>query len=182
MVRTQHLPPPAKTARSLRKRGPAGRFLLVPPCVIVCRHRAWRSNRYGHMADSVRAEGAVRGTASCAVHASSRRLSGSGAEQAAGALVGLMVSLLKKQGVPEPAHESCATAKIGRKHRGGPRTGGSGAELPVNTHTLAGQRAGSPGGRDIQPRDRNQRRRTPDPPKTHPQRLDQRICTRRLAQ
>ena len=63
LVRTQHLPPPAKTARSLRKRGPAGRFLLVPPCVIVCRCRAWRSNRYGHMADSVRAEGAVRGTA-----------------------------------------------------------------------------------------------------------------------
>src|ERR1700687_4744082 len=63
LVRTQHLPPPAKTARSLRKRGPAGRFLLVPPCVMVCRCRAWRSNRYGHIADSVRAEGAVRGTA-----------------------------------------------------------------------------------------------------------------------
>jgi len=63
LVRTQHLPPPAKTARTLRKRGPAGRFPLVPPCVIVCRCRAWRSNRYGHMADSVRAEGAVRGTA-----------------------------------------------------------------------------------------------------------------------
>ncbi len=63
LVRTQHLPPPAKTARSLRKRGPAGRFLLVPPCVIVCRCRSWRSNRYGHIADSVRAEGAVRGTA-----------------------------------------------------------------------------------------------------------------------
>jgi hypothetical protein len=42
---------------------PAGRFLLVPPCVMVCRCRAWRSNRYGHIADSVRAEGAVRGTA-----------------------------------------------------------------------------------------------------------------------
>ena len=63
LVRTQHLPPPAKTARSLRKRGPAGRFLLVPPCVIVCRCRSWRSDRYGHIADSVRAEGAVRGTA-----------------------------------------------------------------------------------------------------------------------
>ena len=65
LVRTQHLPPPAKTARSLRKRGPAGRFLLVPPCVIVCRCRASRSNRYGHIADSVRAEGAVRGTCGC---------------------------------------------------------------------------------------------------------------------
>ena len=63
LVRTQDLPPPAKTARSLRKRGPAGRFPLVPPCVIVCRRRSSRSNRYGHIADSVRAEGAVRGTA-----------------------------------------------------------------------------------------------------------------------
>ena len=40
LVRTQHLPPPAKTARWLRKRGPAGRFLLVPSCVIVCRCRS----------------------------------------------------------------------------------------------------------------------------------------------
>jgi len=30
-------------------------------------------------------------------------------------------------------------------------------------------------------RERNQRRRTADPPKTRPRRLDQRICTRRLA-
>ena len=67
LVRTQHLPPPAKTARWLRKRGPAGRFLLVPPCVMVCRHRSSCSDSYGHMADSVRAEGAVRGTA-CFAH------------------------------------------------------------------------------------------------------------------
>jgi hypothetical protein len=60
---TQHLPPPAKTARWLRKRGPAGRFLLVPRCVIVCRCRSSRSNRYGHIADSVRAKQAGRGTA-----------------------------------------------------------------------------------------------------------------------
>jgi len=33
LVRTQHLPPPAKTARWLRKRGPAGRFFSVPWCV-----------------------------------------------------------------------------------------------------------------------------------------------------
>ena len=51
LVRTQHLPPPAKTARPLRKRGPAGRFLLVPPCIIVCRCRSWRSDRYGHIDD-----------------------------------------------------------------------------------------------------------------------------------
>ncbi len=35
---------------------PGGPFLLVPPCVIVCRCRSWRSDRYGHMADSVRAK------------------------------------------------------------------------------------------------------------------------------
>ena len=55
-------PTPATTCengRWLRKRGPAGRFLLVPPCVIVSRCRASRGNRYGHIADSVRAEGAV---------------------------------------------------------------------------------------------------------------------------
>jgi hypothetical protein len=30
---------------------------------MVCRRRPWRSDRYGQIADSVRAEGAVRGTA-----------------------------------------------------------------------------------------------------------------------
>ena len=38
LVRTQHLPPPAKTARSLRKRGPAGRSFLsrrVSSCTAV---------------------------------------------------------------------------------------------------------------------------------------------------
>jgi putative transposase len=35
--------------------------------------------------------------------------------------------------------------------------------------------------RDTHPRDRNRRRHTADPPKTRPQRPDQRICARRLA-
>src|SRR5579864_9109052 len=35
LVRTQHLPHPAKTPRWLRKRGPVGRFLLVTPCISV---------------------------------------------------------------------------------------------------------------------------------------------------
>src|SRR5439155_24330693 len=35
LVRTQHLPPPAKTAPWLRKHGPAGRFVLVTPCIRV---------------------------------------------------------------------------------------------------------------------------------------------------
>ena len=63
LVRTQHLPPPAKTARSLRKRGPAGRFLLVTPCISVCHCGSMRSSGCVHMADSVRAERAVRITA-----------------------------------------------------------------------------------------------------------------------
>ena len=63
LVRTQHLPLPAKTAPGLRKRGPAGRFLLVTPCIRVCHRGSMRSSGYGHIADSVRAERAVRITA-----------------------------------------------------------------------------------------------------------------------
>ena len=63
LVRTQHLPPPAKTARSLRKRGPAGRFLLVTPCISVCHRGSMRSSGCVHMVYSVRAERAVRITA-----------------------------------------------------------------------------------------------------------------------
>jgi hypothetical protein len=37
LVRTQHLPPPAETARGLRIPGPAGRLAVVPLCVIMCR-------------------------------------------------------------------------------------------------------------------------------------------------
>jgi hypothetical protein len=63
LVRTQHLPHPGETAPGLRKRGPVGRFLLVTPCIRVCHRRSMRSSGYGHMADSVQAERAVRITA-----------------------------------------------------------------------------------------------------------------------
>ena len=42
---------------------PGGPFPSCPAVCHVCRRRSWRSDRYGHIADSVRAEGAVRGTA-----------------------------------------------------------------------------------------------------------------------
>ncbi len=67
LVRTQHLPPPAKTARWLRKRGPAGRFLLVTMCISVCHCGSMRSSGCVHMVYSVRAERAVRKTARFAV-------------------------------------------------------------------------------------------------------------------
>ena len=63
LVRTQHLPPPAKTARTLRKRGPAGRFLLVTPCIRVRHCGSMHGSVHVHIADSVRAERAVRITA-----------------------------------------------------------------------------------------------------------------------
>jgi len=63
LVRTQDLPPPAKTAPGLRKRDPAGRFLLVTPCIRVRHCGSMRSSGYGPIADSVRAERAVRITA-----------------------------------------------------------------------------------------------------------------------
>ena len=63
LVRTQHLPPPAKTARWLRKRGPAGRFLLVTPCVKVRHYGSRRGSVHVHMVYSVRAKLAVRITA-----------------------------------------------------------------------------------------------------------------------
>jgi hypothetical protein len=59
-------PTPATTcekARLLRKRGPAGRFLLVTPCVSMSHRGSPRSSGYGHIADSVRAKLAVRITA-----------------------------------------------------------------------------------------------------------------------
>src|SRR5713226_2620407 len=67
LVRTQHLPPPGKTARWLRKRGPAGRFLLVTMCISVCHCGSMHSSGCVHMVYSVRAERAVRKTARFAV-------------------------------------------------------------------------------------------------------------------
>ena len=63
LVRTQHLPPPAKTARWLRKRGPAGRFLLVTPCISACHCGSMYGSVRVHMVYSVRAKLAVRITA-----------------------------------------------------------------------------------------------------------------------
>ena len=63
MVRTHHLPPPAKTVRTLRKRGPAGRFLLVTPCISVGHCGSMYGSVYVHMVYSVRAKLAVRITA-----------------------------------------------------------------------------------------------------------------------
>ena len=63
LVRTQHLPPPAKTARWLRKRGPAGRFLLVTSCVRVRHYGSMHGSARVHMVYSVRAKLAVRITA-----------------------------------------------------------------------------------------------------------------------
>ena len=63
LVRTQHLPPPAKTARSLRKRGPAGRFILTTPCIRLCHCGSMHGSVRVHMVYSVRAKLAVRITA-----------------------------------------------------------------------------------------------------------------------
>src|SRR5579859_4091804 len=63
LVRTQHLPPPAKTAPGLRKRGPAGRFLLLTPCIRVCHYGSMHGSVRVHMVYSVRVKLAVRITA-----------------------------------------------------------------------------------------------------------------------
>jgi len=67
LVRTQHLPPPAKTAPGLRKRGPAGRFLLVTPCIRVRHCGSMYGSVRVHMVYSVRVKLAVRITARSAV-------------------------------------------------------------------------------------------------------------------
>jgi hypothetical protein len=58
LVRTQDLPPPAKTVPLLRKRGPAGRFLLVTACILTCHCGSMHSSGYGHIADRVGTSGA----------------------------------------------------------------------------------------------------------------------------
>ena len=63
MVRTQHLPLPAKTARELgiaRYRGPS---CVVSSCVIFGQETPLCGGGYGHIADGIRAEGAVHRTA-----------------------------------------------------------------------------------------------------------------------
>jgi hypothetical protein len=63
LVRTQHLPPPAKTARGLGIPGLAGRLATVPLCLMMCRCEPLHSSGYGHMADGIRPEQAVHRTA-----------------------------------------------------------------------------------------------------------------------
>src|SRR5260370_35520795 len=63
LVRTQHLPPPAKTARWLWKRGPAGRFLLVTPCIRGRHCGSMRGSVHVQMVYSVRVKLAGRITA-----------------------------------------------------------------------------------------------------------------------
>jgi hypothetical protein len=63
LVRTKHLPPPAKTAPWLRKRGPAGRFLLITLCISLRHYGSMHGSVRVHMVYSVRAELAVRITA-----------------------------------------------------------------------------------------------------------------------
>ena len=75
LVRTQHLPHPGETARWLRKRGPAGRFLLVTPCIRVCHRGSMRSSGYGQIADSVRATSQASGKAVEPLKARMRALS-----------------------------------------------------------------------------------------------------------
>src|ERR1035438_3677603 len=66
LVRTQHLPPPAETARGLGIPGLAGRLAVVPLCVMLCRCEPLHSSGYGHMADGIRPEPAVHRTAGSA--------------------------------------------------------------------------------------------------------------------
>jgi hypothetical protein len=63
LVRTQHLPHPGETARWLRKRSPAGRFLLLTPCIRVRHYGSMHGSVRVHMVYSVRAKLAVRITA-----------------------------------------------------------------------------------------------------------------------
>ena len=55
----------SENGRLLRRRGPAGRFFLVTPCIRLCHRASMRGSGYGHIADRVRAGGAVRQTACC---------------------------------------------------------------------------------------------------------------------
>jgi hypothetical protein len=66
LVRTQHLPPPAKIARELGFPGLAGLLVVVPRCFVMCRCEPLRSSGYGHMADGIRPEPGVHRTASSA--------------------------------------------------------------------------------------------------------------------
>jgi hypothetical protein len=73
LVRTQHLPPPGKTARDreiLRVRGPS---CVVSSCVIVGQETSLHHAGYGHIADRIKAGGAVHRTACSLVTADEQR-------------------------------------------------------------------------------------------------------------
>ena len=63
LVRTQHLPLPAETARELGIPRLAGLLAAVPLCFIMFRCEPLRSSGYGHMADGIGPEPAVHRTA-----------------------------------------------------------------------------------------------------------------------
>src|SRR5689334_2221279 len=59
LVRTQHLPPPARMARLLTALALAGRFILVTPGIKVCHCASMCCGVHGRIADGVRAGRAV---------------------------------------------------------------------------------------------------------------------------
>jgi hypothetical protein len=63
MVRTHHLPPPAKTARGLGFPPPRGPWCLVSSCVIVGQETSLHYGGYGQIADGIGTGGAVHRTA-----------------------------------------------------------------------------------------------------------------------
>jgi hypothetical protein len=63
MVRTHHLPPPAKTARGLGFPPPRGPSCLVSSCVIPGQETSPHHGGYGHIADGIGVRGAVHRTA-----------------------------------------------------------------------------------------------------------------------
>src|SRR6266487_2339831 len=67
LVRTQHLPLPAKTVPGLGILRPCGPSCVVSSCVIVGQETPLRGGGYGHMADGIGPEPAVHRTACCAL-------------------------------------------------------------------------------------------------------------------
>ena len=63
LVRTQHLPPPAKTARDRGILPSHGLSCVVSSCVMIGHDTPLRGSGYGHMADGFRPEQAVQRTA-----------------------------------------------------------------------------------------------------------------------
>ena len=93
LVRTQHLPPPAKTPRWLRIFALAGRFCSVPWCVTLSRCRASCCGVHGRIADGcpcglVGRSGQLRRSACAVTTVGAHRLSGAGGGLYAWRIVG----------------------------------------------------------------------------------------------